>query len=947
MTCPVETVCELVRDFESRRCALLSSTGNRTRLAREFVAPLFVALGWDMSQFASLPTTSHVRAIYDVAAAEDTDATPDYCFYVGRAAQFRLRISRPVDEREAPSDCVFKLCRSGWCAGLTLSILTNFDQFAVFDCRDAPYHDDAAASVPVFSCSYKEYAVNWKYIASLLSREAVSAGSIDAYARSSALQRSFRTDFRADFRTIEQALFEHMGRWEKDLAEALVCHASCGDIQARRTIAKRVIDGIVILLVCEGRRVEPHGQLRRIVDKPDLCYYLGQLWRRANAKYGAVFFPSDIAIMEHASGAEAVLRGIVSDLYRPDSLYDFSALPVGILGKLYEMSLGKSVSTAAKHGANAHLTSTRQKSAGVYYTPAGIVDYILDETLQPLIDAATCSKQLTTLRVLDPACGSGVFLLEAYQRLLDWHLAWYIERGPARYARGENRALVRDARGNWHLTPAKRKEILCQSIFGVDIDPDAVELTKLLLILKALERDWDRAGDHNLCLFEHETAPALDHNIQCGNSLVDAAHVQVDDAPVQALASRPFDWHKQFSSVFRDGGFDLVVGNPPYLSYGGRQAVALSNELRRYFEEHYECAGWPTSHSFFIERCTKLLSRKYVSFIVPDQVGHLEGYRSLRKLMATHGELREVRYWGEKVFAGVTTPALTFVWEKKPGGDTGASGQAAARIITQDGAAHIVKLDRDGPWTPPTAASNLVRKLSQRSFSVRPFVSDCGVRTTSKRTQVVPIDQADGEYIVVVEGKQIGRYWCASPTVAIRLDRGTVLRSRDEKYRGARFLIRQTASYPIVGPHNGNSYFRNSVHGLYEPDNGLDIRYVVGLLNSKVLRFAYVTLTREARQRAFPQVKLAALGKLPLRQIDRTAPEEVARHDRIVTLVDQLLEGNRDMRTARDPRDRQALEQRLRSIDNALDVAIYELYGLTETEVEQVESLVASLPAAP
>ena len=104
MTCPVETVCELVRDFESRRCALLSSTGNRTRLVREFVAPLFVALGWDMSQFASLPTTSHVRAICDVAAAEDTDATPDYCFYMAKTT---LDIPNRLKAFAALADAIF------------------------------------------------------------------------------------------------------------------------------------------------------------------------------------------------------------------------------------------------------------------------------------------------------------------------------------------------------------------------------------------------------------------------------------------------------------------------------------------------------------------------------------------------------------------------------------------------------------------------------------------------------------------------------------------------------------------------------------------------------------------------------------------------------------------------------------------------------------------------
>ena len=154
-------------------------------------------------------------------------------------------------------------------------------------------------------------------------------------------------------------------------------------------------------------------------------------------------------------------------------------------------------------------------------------------------------------------------------------------------------------------------------------------------------------------------------------------------------------------------------------------------------------------------------------------------------------------------------------------------------------------------------------------MSIRPYLADCGVRTTNAKSQVVKVAEAKGKFVITLEGKQIGRYWCAPPEVAVRLDTDArVFLGRDHKYQNAKFLIRQTAAYPIAGPREHATHFRNSLHALYAPDGDLDVRYLVGLLNSKLLRFAYVTTIREASQRVFPQVKLGPLGTLPIRALD-------------------------------------------------------------------------------
>jgi hypothetical protein len=182
----------------------------------------------------------------------------------------------------------------------------------------------------------------------------------------------------------------------------------------------------------------------------------------------------------------------------------------------------------------------------------------------------------------------------------------------------------------------------------------------------------------------------------------------------------------------------------------------------------------------------------------------------------------------------------------------------------------------------------------------------------------------------------------------VRLDAGSkVFVSRHEKYTRAEFLIRQTAAYPIVGPKEHVTHFRNSLHALYAPDNGWDVRYVVGLLNSKLLRFAYVASVREAHQRTFPQVKLGPLGALPIRALRLEVDEEKKQHDRVVDMVATMLELKHEVRRANDPNREAALVARVVELDARIDAEVFGLYGLTDGEIASVESVVAALATPP
>ena len=241
-----------------------------------------------------------------------------------------------------------------------------------------------------------------------------------------------------------------------------------------------------------------------------------------------------------------------------------------------------------EHFLQTRLRNTR-KSRRVYYTPDSVVRYILETTLGAVRREAT-PDEAYSLRS-DPACGSGSFLVAAFQMLIEWHRQWYLRDGIEKHAGGQRPSLVRDARGVWRLAGHRVREIAQKHLFGVDIDPHAVHITRLSLLLLSLSRVFPRAN-----LRASRCRTSAFGGIRCSFRLRLSARF-----PPSVRARRVRRGHR----------------GSPYLSYGGRQLVDIDTEERAYFAAKYECSGWPTAHSFFMERSAKRLSRRLTSFIVP------------------------------------------------------------------------------------------------------------------------------------------------------------------------------------------------------------------------------------------------------------------------------------------------------------------------------------------
>ena len=483
---------------------------------------------------------------------------------------FSSKQKKPSVDIKSDAHPAYQLRRYAWSAKLPLSILTDFEEFAVYDCGPEPKLADKASVARVLYLGYREYAERWDDIAKIFARDSILKGSFDKFAESNKAKRGTAQ--------VDDAFLYEIEQWRADLARNL---ASRNPKLSQRDLnfsVQRTIDRIVFLRICEDRRIEIYGRLQALLNGEHTYDRLRQLFREADERYNSGLFhfqkekdraepPDDLT--PGLTIDDAVLKRIIRRLYYPESPYEFSVLPADILGQVYEQFLGKVIRLTEGHQAKVEDKPEVKKAGGVYYTPTYIVDYIVTNTVGKLLggttsvssggkvgrDRAHPSKELTPkqavkLRILDPACGSGSFLIGAYQYLLDWHRDWFTNNDPKKWATGRNPVVYQGPGGEWKLTTAERKRILLQNIYGVDIDAQAVETTKLSLLLKVLEGESEQTLATQLRFYHERALPDLGRNIKCGNSLIGPDFYQEQQMTLLDEEERyrinVFDWKAEF-----------------------------------------------------------------------------------------------------------------------------------------------------------------------------------------------------------------------------------------------------------------------------------------------------------------------------------------------------------------------------------------------------------------
>ncbi|MYI63968.1 MAG: N-6 DNA methylase, partial [Gemmatimonadetes bacterium] len=500
MTVPQEVV-ELIERFDHNVETYKSGSYNETQLRREFLDPFFEALGWDVGNKKGYAEAYKDVIHEDAIKVGGYTKAPDYGFRIGGMRKFFLEAKKPSVDIKDDTHPAYQLRRYAWSAKLPLSILSDFEEFAIYDCRIKPVSTDRAATARTFYCKYSEYADLWDEIASIFSREAILKGSFDQYVESNKAKRGTAE--------VDSEFLKEIESWRNMLARNLALRNPELTQRDLNFAVGRTIDRIVFLRICEDRGAEDYGQLMALQNGTRIYARLCQLFHSADDRYNSGLFhfkvekdrsepPDDFTL--NLIIDDQPLKDIFKSLYYPDSPYEFSVLSADILGQVYEQFLGKVIRLTPSHRAVVEDKPEVKKAGGVYYTPTYIVNYIVENTVGKLLKGKTL-KQAEKLKILDPACGSGSFLIGAYQCLLDWHYKFYVDNEPEKWTKGRSPVLYQGDGGDYHLTTAERKRILLNNIYGVDIDSQAVEVTKLSLLLKVLEGENEQTLTRQIRMF--------------------------------------------------------------------------------------------------------------------------------------------------------------------------------------------------------------------------------------------------------------------------------------------------------------------------------------------------------------------------------------------------------------------------------------------------------------
>jgi len=967
-------VVELIETFDRNIEAYRSQQYNETQLRREFIDPFFEELGWDVTNKAG-----YAQAYKDVIHEDSIKIggytkAPDYSFRIGCTRKFFLEAKKPAVDIKDDCEPAYQLRRYAWSAKLPLSVLTDFEEFAVYDCLVKPKHTDRASVARIMYLTYEEYADRWEEIAAIFSKDAVLKGSFDRFAAAAKGKRGTTP--------VDIAFLDEIEKWRKGFAQTIAHNNRSLTKHEINFAVQRTIDRILFLRMCEDRGIEQYKQLDSLTNGNRVYLRLCELFVRADKKYNSGLFhfqpekdraePPDELTLNLAVD-DPILKLTLSNLYYPQCPYEFYVIPPEILGNVYEQFLGRVITVSPSRRVSIDEKPEVKKAGGVYYTPSYVVDYIVKNTVGKLCEKKT-PKEMARLKILDPACGSGSFLLGAYTYLLDYHRDWYIANDPSKYTK----QIYQLKTDHWHLTIAEKKKILINNIFGVDIDSQAVEVTKLSLLLKVLEGESKETVGQTYKIFHERALPDLGNNIKCGNSLIgpDFYDDKEPDSINEDLRRKinAFDWHAEFPQIFsrKNPGFDTVIGNPPYLAFYSKQSVKKEYDLEyKYLTEHSDfLREFPTrrinSVMYFLKRGIELLSTHGILGLIVDMSIHEDGYRGIRKFTFDHTyPLKIIPY--VSAFAKVSSSQSILIASR----ETTTDSSRQTEIIDGDDFSNFFVVTR-AQLISENEYNFQYNPLSPLFKKVESVPNDLlkNISTTS-RGMVVSKDfilpkPVHPDCHKCVFGTNIGRYSLAYPTSeqtsGLRGRGPFVIHSKDfeekinlqfkkqgrntinvigrkDRFLEPKLFVRYTPTYDRVeAVYDDEGYFSDHTLSLVNSIQRYDMRYVLGIINSKLIGF-YALNSRliKAEIGKIPQFPTRKLGELPIRTIDFDNPTDVKKHDKMVKLVERMLDLHKRLAKAKVPAEKTRFQRQITTTDKQIDKLVYELYNLTDEEIAIIE----------
>lgn len=936
---------KLVNRFEEQRNSYHSADYNETKTRRDFIDPLFKAFGWDIDNEQDVAEPYREVIHEDKVKIQGKTKAPDYGFRLSGSKDrlFFIEAKKPSVNLKTNKEAAFQVRRYGWNSGAAISILTNFEEFVIYDCSKKPSSTDSPAVGRLKYFTYKSFLEEFDFVYDIFSREAVLKERFAKYIKSDTAKKGTQTP--------DKDFVESLNKWRKHIAIDIARSNLKLNEDELNFAVQLIIDRLIFLRFCEDRGVETYGQLKAAASKGDAYKNLCGVFKEADNKYnsGLFDFKKD-QVTQDLKVTNKVIKSIIEELYYPKSEYDFKALPVEVLGNAYEQFLGKVIRINRAHHAVIEEKPEVRKAGGVFYTPQYIVDYIVQNTLGKLIAGKT-PKEIEKIKIVDPACGSGSFLLGAFQYLLNFHAEYYHKNGYAN-KKGKDNPLTPFGT----LSTSEKKKILINNIYGVDIDSNAVEVTKLSLLLKCMEGETDASIKLQQEMFHDRVLPDVDNNIKDGNSLIDVDFYdeQIDLGFEKKI--KPFSWKKGFPEVIKQGGFDFVIGNPPY-------GASFSEEELNYFKKKYATSIWRgESYLLFIEKAIHLLKQDgYLGYIIPDTVLNLGFTESLRTFLLHNSKLNELVGLPSNVFSGATVDTILLFAEKKAQSKEYYKAKVNVNIFNKKSTISIVAnpnrsfVAETSDWIKSKSfnlQSNAseqillikieedkkkIEDLSTMFYGIKAYQTGKGKPPqTEKIKNEKPFTsekKESKEWLPFYDGKHIGRYqllwkknnyihygnWLAEPR-------------NPSLFIGEKILIRKIIGKTLIATYVPETSYCNTLLFILKlKGEAYSYKSILAILNSKLIGWYFRKKFQISDEDTFPQIMIRDILQFPIPNISANDKKELEKQ------VETILNLNGELLTEKISGKIESLKQRIDHCEEKIDSLVYEMYNLDSEEIKMIE----------
>ena len=1049
-----EEVIKLVKTFADSHAKYMAQDYNEQQARKDFIDKFFIALGWDVNHDTQTnPYEQEVKVERSVSVAARVKKA-DYAFFLKPnfgQERFFVEAKRPSAVLDTPDNCFQTIRYAFSSAKAALSILTNFDELYVIDCRFRP--DIGSATNHIHKkFHFKDFEDREKFgeVYYLFGREAVESGSLEKYSenlpkpKGKAVMRRLSGD---NYQEIDDAFLVLLEGYREELAKMFKRKNASLDSDSLTEAVQRTIDRLVFIRFLEDKLIEPSTILDKFGDEPHPWKKFIAKSREFDKTYNGIIFKQHPVIdREDFVVDDRVFVDITDSLADKYSPYHFNYIPIHILGSIYERFLGSVIVATAKRATVEQKPEVR-KAGGVFYTPQYIVKYIVENTIGALLngsppyeggvdavsaDGVVLSRgagsssvdnnvenhptakaapllrkegsfmmkpaDVAKMRFADIACGSGSFLLGAYEYLLAWHTKYYNERA----TKTESRAAgcITNDDGTFALSFEQKKEILVNNIYGVDIDRQAYEVTQLSLFLKLLEDETQGTKQQFLTGHRETMLPSLNKNIICGNALVDwditggDLFEQIDND--KQIKLNPMSFEQKFPDIMRAGGFDAVIGNPPYV----RQEQL--GDLKVYLKKKYKVFhGVADLYTYFLERYFQILHPDGVFGIIVANGWMRSRFGAPLRHFLSKKDLLEIIDFGDlPVFKGVAAYPCIVRASNSPAYDTFLVTKV--HDLTFDGLnldTYVKKnqysVSKDQPndhgWSlSQNVVKYLLGDLVKKGVALGKYVNNqiyYGIKTGFNEAFIIDSETRDSLIAEDISsqdiikpflfGRDIKRYVRPSLGKYIIFTRRGIdlkkfpaierhllkyegrLTPKPDNWKGKEWKGRKAGSYKWYEIQDAVDYFEKfeqpkiiyseiAVKGQFHLDTdgyycettaffiSSEDKYLVGVLNSKVTVFIMNLLGAKIRG-DYIRWKSIYMRELPIPNIDHTNADEKAMHDLIVRSVELIMEAKPKLAAAASDRDRDHWQGRCDFLEKTIDDAVYKLYDLTPDEIALVE----------